>query len=54
MSRSVWIAIAVAAAFVVVSLWKINNYIAESERIGKLRAECSQRYSPECDELEER
>ena len=51
-SRSTWIALAIAAVFVVGSLWKLSSYQSEQERLGKLRAVCSQTYTPACDEIE--
>ncbi len=52
MKRSTWVAIAVAASFVVVALAWFRHSLSDSERRGKLWAECQNRYTPACDDLE--
>jgi hypothetical protein len=52
LSRSTLIALTVAAIAAGGAVWKISSYQTEQERLGKLRAVCSQVYTPACDEIE--
>jgi uncharacterized iron-regulated membrane protein len=52
----IWIAVACAGALTfiagVLAWWQ--DFLDETARIGKLKADCSQSYTPACDELEKR
>lgn len=49
--KKLWLVLAVVAVAIAALLVRFVTFTSEQERIGKLRAECSQRYMPECDEL---